>query len=160
MQHSFPLPSLSLSLSLSLSPFLMHVCVCACVREGECVCVCVCVWKERGPTVWVCPHLRRIQLPGQFNFSIFHNQNNMIQYWMSSWQFTMAKYHKVTSDPYCRLTWYEWKDLWCSSTVWLLSAYVDMNGRICGALVQFSCYHHKHKWMSSSPIYIRLSLGS
>ena len=33
-----------------------------------------------------------------------------------------------------------------------------MNGRVCGALVQFSCYQHKYKWMSSSPIYIRLSL--
>ena len=33
-----------------------------------------------------------------------------------------------------------------------------MNGRVCGALVQFGCYQHQHKWMSSSPIYIRLSL--
>ena len=29
-----------------------------------------------------------------------------------------------------------------------------MNGRVCVALVQFGCYQHKHKWMSSSPIYI------
>ena len=52
-----------------------------------------------------------------------------------------------------------------------------MGWRICGALVQFSCYQHwyewkdlwcsivqfgcyqhRHKWISSSPIYIRLSL--
>ena len=33
-----------------------------------------------------------------------------------------------------------------------------MNGRVCGALVQFGCYQHKHKWMSLSPIYIKLSL--
>ena len=25
---------------------------------------------------------------------------------------------------------------------------IDMNGRVCGALVQFGCYQHKHKWMS------------
>ena len=40
---------------------------------------------------------------------------------------------------------YEWKDLWCSSTVQLLSTYIDMNERVCDALVQFSCYQHKHK---------------
>ena len=32
------------------------------------------------------------------------------------------------------------KGLWCSSTVWLLSIQ-NMNGRVCGALVQFGCYH-------------------
>ena len=33
-----------------------------------------------------------------------------------------------------------------------------MNGRVCGALVQFGCYQYKHKQMSSSLINIRLSL--
>ena len=42
---------------------------------------------------------------------------------------------------YIILNRYEGKDLWCSSTAQLLSAYVvDMNGRVCGALVQLGCY--------------------
>ena len=41
----------------------------------------------------------------------------------------------------------EWKDLWCSSTVRLLSAWIWMKARVCGALVQFGCYQHRHKWM-------------
>ena len=40
----------------------------------------------------------------------------------------------------------EWKGLWCSNKVWLLSAYIDMNGKICGAWVQFSCYQHRYEW--------------
>ena len=36
------------------------------------------------------------------------------------------------------------KDLWCSSTVRLLST-IDTNGRVCGALVQFGCYQHRHE---------------
>ena len=39
------------------------------------------------------------------------------------------------------------KDLWCSSTVRLLSTQIYMNGRVCGALVQFGCYHHRHERM-------------
>ena len=33
-----------------------------------------------------------------------------------------------------------------------------MNGKIYGPLVQFSCYQHKHKWMSRAPSIFRLSL--
>ena len=59
------------------------------------------------------------------------------------------------------------KDLWCSNTVRLLSLQIwmersatsiDMNGSVCGALVQFGCYLHRHKWMSLHPIHIRRSL--
>ena len=35
------------------------------------------------------------------------------------------------------------KDLWCSSTVWLLSTQIRMGERIYGALVQFSWYQHR-----------------
>ena len=35
---------------------------------------------------------------------------------------------------------------------------IDTNGSVCGALVQFGCYLHRHKWMSLRPIHIRLSL--
>ena len=34
------------------------------------------------------------------------------------------------------------KDLWCSSTVQLLSTQ-DMNGKTYGAPVQFGCYQHR-----------------
>ena len=49
------------------------------------------------------------------------------------------------------------KDLWCSSTIRLLSTQIWIGGRICGALVQFGCYQHRHEWMC--PIYVRLSLN-
>ena len=29
--------------------------------------------------------------------------------------------------------------------------HVDMNGRICGALLQFGCYQHRHKQMCKAP---------
>ena len=35
------------------------------------------------------------------------------------------------------------KNLWCSSTVWLLCKWKDLSGG-SGALVQFSCYQHRH----------------
>ena len=39
------------------------------------------------------------------------------------------------------------KDMWCSSTARLLSTYnVDVNGRVCGALVQLGCYQHRYEW--------------
>ena len=34
----------------------------------------------------------------------------------------------------------EMKDLWCSSAI-----NTDMNGKVCGALVQFGCYQHRHE---------------
>ena len=58
------------------------------------------------------------------------------------------------------------KDLWCSNTVWLLSLNIDMkgekdlwcsigqfgcyqhidvNGLVCGVLVQLGCYQQRHK---------------
>ena len=36
------------------------------------------------------------------------------------------------------------KDLWCSSTN-SAAINIDMNGRVCDALVQFGCCQHKHK---------------
>ena len=39
------------------------------------------------------------------------------------------------------------KNLWCSSTVQLLSAQIWMGWRIYDALVQFGCYQHRHEWM-------------
>ena len=39
-----------------------------------------------------------------------------------------------------------WSHTWCSIVQFgLLSAYIDVNGRVCGALVQFDCYQHRHK---------------
>ena len=50
------------------------------------------------------------------------------------------------------------KDLWCSiNTVRLLPTQIWMGWRVCGALVQFSCYQHRYEWMLS-PIHIRVSL--
>ena len=46
-------------------------------------------------------------------------------------------------------------DLHCSSSA---AINIDMNGRICGALVQFGCYHHRHNQDNCVPIHIRLSL--
>ena len=36
-----------------------------------------------------------------------------------------------------------WSRTWCSSTVWAAIS-IDVNGRVCGALVQFGCYQHRH----------------
>ena len=30
--------------------------------------------------------------------------------------------------------------------------YVDMNGRVCGALEQFSCYQHRYEWGEGSMV--------
>ena len=38
------------------------------------------------------------------------------------------------------------KDLWCSSTDWLLSTQIRTGRRIYGALVQFGCYQHRCEW--------------
>ena len=45
------------------------------------------------------------------------------------------------------------KDLWCSKYS-LAAIYTDMNGRVCGTLVQFGYYQHRHEWT----IHIQLSL--
>ena len=39
----------------------------------------------------------------------------------------------------------EMKDLWCDITVRLLSTEIRIGQRICGALVQFGCYQHRHE---------------
>ena len=48
---------------------------------------------------------------------------------------------------------YEWKDL-CHSEYYLTAINTDMNGRVCGALVQFGCYQYRYErkglWCSNT----------
>ena len=51
------------------------------------------------------------------------------------------------------------KDLWCSSTAWLLSAQIWMVRRICSVLVQFGWYQRRHKlYCVKAPSIFRQSL--
>ena len=49
-------------------------------------------------------------------------------------------------------------DLHCSGIASSAAINIDMNGRICGALVLFGCYQHRHNQDNCVPIHIRLSL--